>query len=149
MLKNNVFEFNNKYYLQKQGTAMGTKMATSYANLLKGKLENKLNNKHIHTWKRYKDDNFMIWTGNKSELETYISHINTVNQTIKFTYEAHENELVFLDTILYKGDRFKKENILDIRTHFKKTNKQLYIQKKSYHPKHIKKATITGETTRY
>ena len=27
VLKNNMFQFNNKYYLQKQGTAMGTKMA--------------------------------------------------------------------------------------------------------------------------
>ena len=149
VLKNNVIEFNNKFYLQKQGTAMGTKMAPSYANLFMGKLENKLNNRHIHTWKRYIDDIFIIWTGNKSELETYISHINTVHQTLKFTYEAHENELVFLDTILYKGDRFKKENILHIRTHNKKTNKQLYIHKKTYHPKHVKKAIITGETTRY
>ena len=39
VLKNNVFEFNNNYYLQIQGTAMGTKMAPAYANLFMGKLE--------------------------------------------------------------------------------------------------------------
>ena len=43
VLKNNVFEFNNQYYLQIQGTAMGTKMAPAYANLFMGKLEEKLN----------------------------------------------------------------------------------------------------------
>ena len=36
VLKNNVFEFNNKYFLQIQGTAMGTKMAPAYANLFMG-----------------------------------------------------------------------------------------------------------------
>ena len=39
VLQNNVFEFNESFYLQKQGTAMGTKMAPSYANLLMGDLE--------------------------------------------------------------------------------------------------------------
>ena len=43
VLKNNVFEFNNKYYLQIQGTAMGTKMAQAYANVFMGKLEENLN----------------------------------------------------------------------------------------------------------
>ena len=32
VLQNNVFEFNESFYLQNQGTAMGTKMAPSYAN---------------------------------------------------------------------------------------------------------------------
>ena len=60
VLENNVFEFNNNFYLQKQGTAMGTKMAPSYANLFMGKLEEKLKDKNIHTWKRYIDDKFII-----------------------------------------------------------------------------------------
>ena len=34
VLGNNVFEFNESYYLQIQGTAMGTKMAPAYANLV-------------------------------------------------------------------------------------------------------------------
>ena len=58
VLQNNVFEFNDKHYLQKQGTAMGTKMAPSYANLFMGKIEKQLQNlgkPHIHTWKRFMD----------------------------------------------------------------------------------------------
>ena len=42
VLQNNVFKFNDKLYLQKQGTAMGTKMAPSYANLFMGKMEKQL-----------------------------------------------------------------------------------------------------------
>ena len=36
VLKNNIFEFNNKYYLQIQGIVMGTRMAPAYANLCMG-----------------------------------------------------------------------------------------------------------------
>ena len=37
-----LIEFDGRFYLQKQGTAMGTKMAPSYANLFMGKLELRL-----------------------------------------------------------------------------------------------------------
>ena len=37
VLENNIFEFNEKYYLQTQGAAMGTKMTPAYANLFMGK----------------------------------------------------------------------------------------------------------------
>ena len=39
VLKNNVFEFNQDYFLQLQGTAMGTEVAPAYANLFMGSLE--------------------------------------------------------------------------------------------------------------
>ena len=149
VLENNVFEFNEQHYLQKQGTAMGTKMAPAYANQFMGTLEKKLTNKHIHTWKRYIDDIFIIWTGTREQLESYIDKINKIHPTIKFTYEVDKKEVVFLDTTVYKGDRFKTQGILDIKTHIKKTNKQLYIHKESYHPKSVKQAIIKGETKRY
>ena len=51
VLKNNVFEFNEEYYLQIQGTPMGTKMAPACANLFMGKREEekltKLGKPHI------------------------------------------------------------------------------------------------------
>ena len=57
--------FNDNHYLQIYGTAMGTKMAPSYANLFLGFFEaNALKNAPFqpHTWLRYIDDIFMIWT---------------------------------------------------------------------------------------
>ena len=39
VLKHNVFEFDEKFNLQIQGTVMGTKMAPAYANLFMGRLE--------------------------------------------------------------------------------------------------------------
>ena len=51
VLKNNIFEFDGKYYLQIQGTAMGTKMAPAYANIFMGKIEDRLD--QIHWWREY------------------------------------------------------------------------------------------------
>ena len=55
----------------------------------------------------------------------------------------------FLDVTLYKGNRFQSHNILDIRTHIKPTNKQLYVHASSYHPPSILAAISKGETHRY
>ena len=82
----------------------------------------------ILLWRRFIDNVFIIWTRTPAELEEYM---NTVHDTIKFTHETSEQELTFLDVTLYKGHRFHKTGILDIKTHIKNTNKQLYVHAKS------------------
>ena len=47
--------------------------------------------------------------------------------TIKFTAEISATEITFLDTCIYKGDRFKSESSLDVRTHFKPTEALQYM----------------------
>ena len=100
-------------------------------------------------WKRFIDDVFIIWTGSTSEFTTYMTKINQIHRTIKFTYELNERELTFLDVILYKCDRFNHDHILDIRTHIKSTNKQLYVHATSYHPPTTVSAISKGETNQY
>ena len=100
-------------------------------------------------WKRFIDDIFVVWTGSASEFTTYINTINQLHHTIKFTYELSETELTFLDITLYKGDRFDGNQILDVRTHIKPTNKQLYIHASSYHPPTTINAISKGEVNRY
>ena len=107
---------------------MGTKMAPAYANLFMGMLKTKLTSEHINIWKRYIDDIFLIWTNTQETLEEYIKMINSIHPTIKFTYESNKNELTFLDITVYKGERFQKDNILDIKTHIKQTNNCTYTQ---------------------
>ena len=60
-----------------------------------------------------------------------------------------ETELTFLDITLYKGERFDTCQLLDVRTHIKPTNKQLYIHATSYHPPTTINAISKGETNRY
>ena len=131
---------------------MGTKMTPAYANLFMGKLEEKLKyvgKPHIKLWKRLIDDIFVIWTGSKPEFITFMTKINQIHNTIKFTYEVSETELTFLDITLYKGERFDTSQLLDVRTHIKPTNKQLYIHATSYHPPTTINAISKGETNRY
>ena len=40
--------------------------------------------------------------------------------TIKFTAEMSENEIAFLDTVVFKGERLKNESIVDIKTYYRR-----------------------------
>ena len=76
----NNFEFNNTFYIQTHGTAMGTRMAPSYANLLLAKFETDALTHapyQPHTWWRFIDDIFMIWTQTEGELRTFVTYLNT------------------------------------------------------------------------
>ena len=67
---------------------------------------------------------------------------------MKFTAEISETETTFLDTKVYKGDRFNKESILDVRTHFKATETFQYTNFYSCHPPGVTKGFIKGEALR-
>ena len=119
ILTENSFEFNKINYLQTHGVAMGTKTAVSFANIFMAEIETNLiqqNNTKPRVWKRYIDDVFSLWDYNRNEVERFIEEANTFHPTIKFTAEISENEITFLDTVVFKGERFIKESILDIKT---------------------------------
>ena len=62
--------------------------------------------------------------------------------------EISEIEITFLDTCVYKGERFKKESKLDVRTHFKPTETFQYTHFSSRHPPGVRKGFIKGEALR-
>jgi len=101
---------------------MGRKIAVSFANIFMAAVETEIINRmHLKplTWKRYIDDVFSLWNVNKEEINTLIKLANNCRPTIKFTAEISDTEVTFLDTCVRKGERFKKESILDVRTPFK------------------------------
>ena len=151
ILKENSFQFIGKNYLQTHGTAMGTKMAVAFANIFMAEIETKLinqsNTKPIK-WKRYIDDIFSLWDSNIKEINLFIKQANNFHPTIKFTAEISEIEITFLDTIISKGERFRNESILDIRTHYKPTETFQYTHFTSSHPPGVKKGFIKGEALR-
>ena len=67
ILQENLFQFNEKDYLQTHGTAMGTKMAVAFANIFMAKIEKEIlrqsTTKPIF-WKRFIDAVISMW--NKS-----------------------------------------------------------------------------------
>ena len=100
ILTMNRFYFNNTFYIQTHGTAMGTRMAPSYANLFLAKFETDALSHaphQPHTWWRFIDDIFMIWTHTEDELRTFITYLNNIHHTITFTSSYSTTSTSFLD----------------------------------------------------
>ena len=89
-----------------------------------------------------------MWNTNRAKIEDFLVKANSFHLTIKFTAEISETETTFLDTKVYKGDRFKKESILDVRTHFKAAETFQYTNFYSCHPPGVTKGFIKGEALR-
>ena len=151
ILKENSFQFCGSDYLQTHGTAMGTKMAVAFANIFMSAVETEIINKSKTKpleWKRYIDDIFSLWDSTKEEIDLFISEANRQHTTIKFTADISERDTNFLDTTVFKGERFYEESILDIRTHFKPTETFQYTHFSSCHAPGVAKGFIKGEALR-
>lgn len=149
ILENNYIQFNNKYYLQIEGTAMGTPAAVCYANIFMYELEylhihNKYNN--IILYKRLLDDILCIVSGDHTSL---VSSLNNLHPNLKLNITISNIQCEFLDLVIYKGDRFYDTNILDLKVHQKTLNKYLYIPYNSYHTPFAKRGFIYTELCRY
>ena len=72
-------------------------------------------------WKRYIDDIFLIWHTDKAEVTQFIEKTNNHHWTIKFTADISYTETTSLDTYVFKGERFAKDSMLEIKTYFKPT----------------------------
>ena len=105
-LTKNYFNFNGKLYEQIQGTVIGTRMAPNYAIIFMHYLEtNFLSNypKQPKIWLRFIDDIFMIWKKGKLELDKFLEALDSYHETIKFMHTTDENEIPFLDTVVYRS----------------------------------------------
>ena len=148
ILQENSFQFNGKNYLQTHGTAMGTKMAVAFSNIFMNKVETEILSQSLFkplVWKRYIDDIFSLWTTNRDRIEHFIEQANNHHPTIKFTAEISDKETTFLDAYIYKGERFERDAILEVHTHFKPTETFQYTHYASCHPQGVKKGFIKGK----
>ena len=84
----------------------------------------------------------------KKEVDRFIKRTNYFHPTIKFTAETSENQITFLDTTVFKGERFAKYSILDIKTHYKSTETFQFTHFTFYHPPGVKYGFIKGEAMR-
>ena len=95
------------------------------------------------------DDTLVFWTGSMEQLETFVQHINTLHGKLKFTYEASDHSVQFLDLVIYKGKRFEETGVLDIKCHTKKTETGQFLHRSSCHPQPVFDGFILGEIIRY
>ena len=99
-------------------------------------------------WKRFIDDVISMWDTSRDKIEDFLLKAKRFHPTIKFTAEISETKTTFLDTKVYKGDRFNRESILDVRMHFKPTETFQYTNFYSCHPPGVMKSFIKGEALR-
>ena len=102
----NYFNINGKLYEKIQGSSMRTRMAPNYDIIFMHYLEtNFLSNypKQPKIWLRFIDDILVIWKEGKLELDKFLEALNSYHPTIKFMHTIDENEIPFLDTVVYRS----------------------------------------------
>ena len=95
---------------------MGTKMTVTFANIFLAKLETEILNLSAIkplVWKSFIDD---VISGTKPErkLTQFIEQANSQHPAIRFTAEISRTETTFLETEIYKSERFNREAVLDL-----------------------------------
>ena len=97
---------------------------------------------------RYINDIFSLWRTERKEIDEFIAFANRHHPSIKFTAEISDKEIDFLDTTVYKCEKFHNQGILDIRIHFKPTKTFQYMHFSSCDPYGVRKGLIRGEALR-
>ena len=128
------FTFNNEHYLQMGGTAMGTGVAPNYANIFMDRFETRAMDNWPDKpliWLRFIDDIFMVWTHGETKLQKFITYLNDIHPSIKFTHEASKTSVNFLDTTV----KIDTDNTLYTTLYEKPTDTHLYLHHSSAHHK--------------
>ena len=128
----NYFWYGGDFYLQEKGVAMGAKFAPSLANIFMAKWEEDvvyaLERPEIVLWARYIDDILLLWKGDRTSLDTFMTILNDNQVGICLSYEASPLSIHFLDLEI-----FVENHQLKTRTYFKSTDRNGFIPQDSCH----------------
>ena len=103
VLKNNLFEFDSKFYKQISGKATGTNFSPLYACICMDHTETEyLKRQDIKPWfwKRFIDRIFFIWTESEESLEKFLEDLNKFHPNPKFTYKKSKEKINFLGVVM-------------------------------------------------
>ena len=131
-LKNTHFVFQGGFYEQTEGAAMGSPLSPIIANLYMEAFEKKAINTSPtppSLWRRFVDDTLVIIK--KTQKESFISHINSIDDKIQFTMEdsREDGSMPFLDTLVTQCS----DDSLSTKVYRKPTHTDLYLQWDSHH----------------
>ena len=127
--------FNNKFYLQTDGTAQGLHMSCSYSDIAMAMYDEKAMDHPFKPliWKRFRDDVIALWIHSNEDANHYLDYLNTIDASgkIRFTMETEtENGLEFLDLRL----KLKGCNKITVDVYSKPTNSFTYVDPKTCYP---------------
>ena len=138
VMKNNIFEWGDLYFLQLLGTAMGTSAACMWATIYYAIHEmgvlipTYVNN--LSLFLRFIDDIIGIWTGTEAEWIAFKNDANNFG-ILEWEFEEPSREINFLDlTIAIENNR------IVTKTYQKDLNLYQYISPMSNHPPTMVKA---------
>ena len=140
VLRKNYFQFLDKTFKEKWGTAIGTKFAPPYSILLMADLEKELLSDievKPYIWWMYIDDTFRIWEHGEESLKLFLGEINKIHPIIKFTADWSYSSVNFRDVKFVMKDG---KIITDL--HVKPTDTHHYLDSSSCHPYHCKKVSV-------
>ena len=95
-------------------------MAAAFANIFMAKIEMQILD-NCAPLEMLLDDIISLLHTNWYVVNQFIEQVIKHHPTITFMAEISVSEVTFLDTAIYKGERFNRESVLDMRTHFKPT----------------------------
>jgi hypothetical protein len=125
---------------------MGTRVAPSLANAFMDDFEHThvyTHNIQPHTWIRYIDDVFCIWTEGEESFQAFVDHLNTCHESIKFTSEHSYTSVNFLDTTVGITD-----NRITTDLYTKPTDTHSYLRYDSAHNPGCKTSLPYGQFLR-
>lgn len=153
IMKNNIIQFQGRFYKQMVGVAMGNPLAPTFASTWVHALEVDLLQRYeksskLLIYKRLIDDSLSIFI-NKTSCYNFWREYNQLHENLKTTGQGCDNNSwEYLDLILHKGRRFYESGILDTKLHQKTFNNYGYLPYTSYHPLKTKGNWITAEASR-
>ena len=118
---------------------MGVDYAPHYADIYMAKFEKD------HTYLRFLDDVFIIWTHGRESFDTFLGILNNHEPPIKFKSMINENYVDYLDTTIFKNQCDPTR--LLAKVYFKPTDQLLH--KQSFHPKHTFKGILKSQIIRF
>lgn len=148
ILNNCNFEFNSRLFKQKYGTTMGARFSVKFANIYMHKFFEKFFKQYIFLKPEFLgrliDDVFTIWRKGESSLQLLLKKLNEFHNSIKFTMEYSQQEVHFLDTVIYIVDKR-----IHSKVYTKPTDKKQFLFFSSCHPQHVMRAIPYAQSIRY
>ena len=145
ILSSNTFHYGTHVFRQCHGVAMGQIFGGSFANVFLGDWENKSVQSFPlkpHTWLRFQDDIFGVWTHSVPVLLQFVAHLNSCHPSIKVKL-THGSTVDFLDLTITCI-----ESRISYQPFFKETASHMILTPSSHHPVTTYSGLLFGEALR-
>src|SRR5258705_929981 len=89
-----VFYSQKKWYEQTTGLGMGSSIAPILSTLFMDSLEKNsgiYSHPNVKFYSRYVDDGLIVWSGTREEFTNFVTDLNAIHPSIKFTYEWEDS----------------------------------------------------------